>query len=348
MGKKNRIQYTCQSCGSVHNKWKGQCTDCGEWNTLVQERPLQSGPPKSLGKTKGQTITFEGLKGRTPLPDRYTTSMEEFDRVCGGGLVPGSAILIGGDPGIGKSTILLQVTAALSKDHPVAYISGEEGLDQVRIRADRLNLTETDVDLATGTNVRDIVTTLKQSRGKEKPRVLVIDSIQTMYMDNLDSAPGTVSQVRASSAELIRVTKQLDICLILVGHVTKKGNIAGPRVMEHMVDTVLYFEGDRGHPYRILRAVKNRFGPTDEIGIFEMRDRGLVQVKNPSSYFLSQRDEDVSGSVVFAGIEGSRPVMVEIQALTALSDYGTPRRAVVGWDDCCGSGIALWPKLRAA
>ena len=254
--------------------------------------------------------------------------MDEFDRVTGGGLVPGSAILIGGDPGIGKSTLLLQVVAMLSRGAKCAYISGEEAIDQVRLRARRLNLEQSPVALATATSVRDIVSTIDA----EKFDIVVIDSIQTMYLDTLDSAPGTVAQVRASAHELIRAAKKRGTCLLIVGHVTKEGQIAGPRVLEHMVDTVLYFEGDRGHTFRILRAVKNRFGATDEIGVFEMAEAGLIEVKNPSALFLSQRQADVSGSAVFAGIEGTRPVLVEIQALVAPSPLGTPRRAVIGWD----------------
>ena len=253
----------------------------------------------------------------------------EFDRVTGGGLVSGSAILVGGDPGIGKSTILLQVAGAISKEDTCAYISGEEAVDQVRMRADRLGLKKAEVQLAAATNVRDIVATLDV---KNPPRLVIIDSIQTMYLDNLDSAPGSVSQVRSSADTLIRLAKRRGFSLILVGHVTKEGNIAGPRVLEHMVDTVLYFEGERSHQFRLLRAIKNRYGPTDEIGVFEMTDAGLMQVENPSALFLAERQEQVSGASVFAGIEGTRPVLVEIQALVAPSSLGTPRRAVIGWD----------------
>lgn len=326
-------QYICQSCGATHTKWAGQCSDCGEWNTLSEEVAPKN-VPKGLKAGKGRAVELVALKGERTLPKRFKCSIEEFNRVTGGGLVPGSATLIGGDPGIGKSTLLLQVMAQLSDHMTVAYISGEEGLDQVRLRAERLDVAEKPVHLGSATNMRDILTTLEQPVPETGKRIqaVVIDSIQTVYIDNIDSAPGTVSQVRACSAELIRACKALNICLILVGHVTKEGQIAGPRVLEHMVDTVLYFEGDRGHPFRILRAVKNRFGPTDEIGVFDMRDTGLQEVTNPSALFLSNYNTDVSGSVVFAGIEGSRPVLVEIQALTAPSNYGTPRRAVVGWD----------------
>jgi len=260
---------------------------------------------------------------------RLISSLKEFDRVCGGGVVPGSAILVGGDPGIGKSTLLLQVVGMLSTKADCIYISGEESIDQVRIRARRLGLINKDVSLASATNIRDLITTLEK---KTNLGIVVIDSIQTMFVDSLDSAPGTVSQVRTSAQELIRVAKRRGFSLLLVGHVTKEGAIAGPRVLEHMVDTVLYFEGDRGHQFRILRGIKNRFGPTDEIGVFEMTESGLMEVKNPSALFLAQRRGEVSGATVFAGTEGSRPVLVEIQALVAPSTLGTPRRAVVGWD----------------
>jgi len=270
------------------------------------------------------------LAGASPPAPRCSTGISEFDRVCGGGLVPGSVLLVGGDPGIGKSTLLLQVVARLSLSQTCLYVSGEEAVDQVRLRAVRLGVAESQVRLAAATSVRDIVATLESP---ERPAVAVIDSIQTMAVDTLESAPGTVAQVRASAQELIRVAKRRQVVVILVGHVTKDGAIAGPRVLEHMVDTVLYFEGERGHHFRILRAIKNRFGATDEIGVFEMGDRGLAEVPNPSMLFLSGRRGDVSGAAVFAGIEGTRPVLVEIQALVAPSPLGTPRRAVVGWDN---------------
>lgn len=319
--------YVCQSCGSSYNKWAGKCEACGEWNSIVEEAAREQAP-QGLGRGKGKVIAFSSLSGASEKQPRRKTGIEEFDRVTGGGLVAGSAILIGGDPGIGKSTLLLQATALLSKNAKCAYISGEESLEQVRMRATRLGFASATVELASATSVRDIVETLN----KEPFDVVVIDSIQTMYLDNLDSAPGTVAQVRATAQELIRTAKQRGTCLLLVGHVTKEGQIAGPRVLEHMVDTVLYFEGDRGHTFRILRAVKNRFGPTDEIGVFEMAEAGLQEVPNPSALFLSQRQQEVSGSAVFAGMEGTRPVLVEVQALVAPSPLGTPRRAVIGWD----------------
>ena len=325
---KPSTRYACQSCGATFPKWAGRCDACGEWNTLVEEAAPESAP-KGLGTARGRRLDFVGLAGSSEAPPRRLTRIEEFDRVCGGGLVPGSAILIGGDPGIGKSTLLLQVMAQLSQENRCAYVSGEEAVDQVRLRALRLGCAAAPVQLASATSVRDIVASMDSADGLD---VIVIDSIQTMYVDNLDSAPGTVAQVRASAQELIRAAKRRGVVVLLVGHVTKEGMIAGPRVLEHMVDTVLYFEGERGHQFRILRAVKNRFGATDEIGVFEMTDGGLGEVHNPSALFLAERRGDVSGAAVFAGMEGTRPVLVEVQALVAPSPLGTPRRAVVGWD----------------
>lgn len=330
MARVKRI-YVCSNCGSTYNKWMGQCEGCGQWNSLSEEASLNS--PTGLGKSstsKGHILELSALIGEdAPLP-RMISKISEFDRVTGGGLVPGSAILIGGDPGIGKSTIVLQALSNLAKNNiKTVYISGEESIAQIRMRAGRLGLSDSPVELASETNLRDILATL--SHGK-CPDVVVIDSIQTMYADTIESAPGTVSQVRTCSHELITFAKKKNVCVILVGHVTKDGQIAGPRVLEHMVDTVLYFEGDRGHQFRILRAVKNRFGGTDEIGVFEMSDIGLQEVPNPSALFLGDRGGEVVGSAVFAGMEGSRPMLVEIQALVAQSSLGTPRRAVVGWD----------------
>ena len=288
--------------------------------------------PKGLSRGKGKSIEFVALDGQAPEAMRRPTGNAEFDRVTGGGLVRGSAILIGGDPGIGKSTLLLQIVTAVAggaKPLRSAYISGEEAVEQVQLRARRLGQQSHAVQLAAATNVRDIIASL--DRG-DPPDLVVIDSIQTMYLDKLDSAPGTVAQVRSASAELIRLAKQRGFVLVLVGHVTKDGQIAGPRVLEHMVDTVLYFEGERGHHFRLLRAVKNRFGPANEIGVFEMTEGGLQEVPNPSALFLAERRGSVSGTAVFAGIEGTRPVLVEIQALVAPSPLATPRRAVVGWD----------------
>lgn len=321
-------QYVCQECGAVHKKWSGKCDACGGWNSIVEEATEVT--PKGLSAGKGKAVEFSDLSGAAEEMPRKITQIAEFDRVLGGGLVPGSAILIGGDPGIGKSTLLLQAVASLAMQGiRTAYISGEESIGQVRLRANRLGLAKEHVMLATATSVRDILSSLDTAGG---PEVAVIDSVQTMFVDNIDAAPGTVSQVRASAHELIKLAKRRHMALFLVGHVTKDGQIAGPRVVEHMVDTVLYFEGERGHQFRILRAVKNRFGGTDEIGVFEMTDEGLKQVTNPSSLFLSQHSDEISGSAVFAGMEGSRPVLVEIQALVAPTMMATPRRAVVGWD----------------
>ncbi len=326
-------QFVCQTCGSAFPKWAGRCEACGAWNSLVEES-IASAPSKSLAATSGRGkkpsgVAFVPLQGQEAAPPRLLSGIGEFDRVLGGGLVVGSANLVGGDPGIGKSTLLLQVMGKLASQYRVAYVSGEEAVDQIRMRAQRLGLAQAQCALASATSVRDILAALDHDA---MPQVLVIDSIQTMFVDTLDSSPGTVAQVRLSAQELIRVAKQRDIAVILVGHVTKEGMIAGPRVLEHMVDSVLYLEGDRGHQFRILRGVKNRFGPTDEIGVFEMTEQGLSEVANPSALFLADRREDTSGAAVFAGLEGTRPVLVEIQALVAPTSYGTPRRAVIGWD----------------
>lgn len=321
--------YVCQDCGAAQNRWAGRCGACGAWNTLVEER-TEGAPPKALRGKKGRAIEFAPLEGAGPALERYRTGISELDRVFGDGLVPGSALLISGDPGIGKSTLLLQAAAVLARQGlSVAYISGEEGLDQIRMRAQRLKLAQAPVRLAAATDVRNILASLDKP---DAPEIIVIDSIQTMYVDQLDSAPGTVAQLRSSAHELIRFVKRRGAVLFLVGHVTKEGLIAGPRVLEHMVDTVLYFEGERGHQFRILRAIKNRFGPTDEIGVFEMTGEGLVEVPNPSALFLSPERARSAGAAVFAGIEGTRPLLVEIQALVAPSPLATPRRAVVGWD----------------
>lgn len=322
-------RFVCQACGASAPKWAGRCDACGEWNTLVEEAAPEA-VPKGLGRGSAKRIAFVPLTGAEATPPRAGSGIAEFDRVCGGGLVPGSALLVGGDPGIGKSTLMLQVACRLGlAGLRCAYISGEEAVEQIRMRASRLGIADAPVQLAAATNVRDVVASLDAGDG---PDIAVVDSIQTMYVDTLDSAPGTVAQVRASAHELIRVAKRRAAVVLLIGHVTKEGTIAGPRVLEHMVDSVLYFEGERSHQFRILRAVKNRFGPTDEIGVFEMGEQGLAEVPNPSALFLAERRGDVSGAAVFAGIEGTRPVLVEVQALVAPSSLGTPRRAVVGWD----------------
>ncbi|MBY9062094.1 DNA repair protein RadA [Sphingomonas yunnanensis] len=332
MAKINK-RYVCQACGAVTHRWQGQCADCSEWNTLVEEAPLSATPFQAKHNLQGggRTIALVGLDAEVALPPRTPFGIAELDRALGGGLVTGSATLIGGDPGIGKSTLLLQAAAALARrGHDVAYVSGEEAADQVRLRARRLGLGDAPVKLAAATSTRDILTTLSHDR---PPALLVIDSIQTMHSDLIEGAPGTVSQVRASAQELIRFAKERGTAVVLVGHVTKDGTIAGPRVLEHMVDTVLSFEGERSHQYRILRSLKNRFGGTDEIGVFAMVAEGLEEVSNPSALFLTQRDEGVTGATVFPALEGTRPVLVEIQALVVrLASGATPRRAVVGWD----------------
>ncbi len=322
--------FTCTACGAVHSKWAGRCEACGEWNTIVEEAPLSTGPgAKALGKARGKGMALSSLAESEPAPPRTRSGLDEFDRVLGGGLVPASAILVGGDPGIGKSTLLLQAAAHFARAGLSAiYVSGEEASAQVRMRAQRLGLADAPVQLAAETSLRDILTTLDA----ERPDIAVIDSIQTMWLDTVESAPGSVAQVRASVHELVSFAKKRGTSVVLVGHVTKEGQIAGPRVVEHMVDTVLYFEGERGHQFRILRAVKNRFGPADEIGVFEMTGDGLAQVTNPSALFLSEREKPSPGSVVFAGIEGTRPVLAELQALVAPSPLSQPRRTVVGLD----------------
>ena len=324
---KSSPAFTCNACGAVHRKWSGKCDSCGAWNSITEEAPLSTGP-KSLG-SKGKPVPLTDLATQEAAPPRASSGIDELDRVLGGGLVRASAILVGGDPGIGKSTLLLQAAASFAR-HGVKclYISGEEASAQVQMRAQRLGLTDAPVALGAETNLRDILTTLDA----ERPGLAIIDSIQTMWLDTVEAAPGSVSQVRAAAHELVTFAKRRGVAIILVGHVTKDGQIAGPRVVEHMVDTVLYFEGERGHQFRILRAVKNRFGPADEIGVFEMTGNGLQQVLNPSALFLSERGKPSPGSAVFAGIEGTRPVLTEIQALVAPSPLGTPRRTVVGLD----------------
>jgi DNA repair protein RadA/Sms len=331
---KSTTTFTCSACGASSTKWSGRCDGCGDWNTISEDTGLSTSGPtgkasKSIGARRGSTIELTDLATEEAPPPRTHSGMNELDRVLGGGLVPSSAILVGGDPGIGKSTLLLQAAAQFANAGlKTIYVSGEEANAQVRMRAKRLGLADAPVKLAAETNLRNILTTLEV----EKPQLVIIDSIQTMWSDTVDSAPGSVSQVRSAAHELTTFAKRNGISVVLVGHVTKDGQIAGPRVVEHMVDTVLYFEGERGHQFRILRAVKNRFGPSDEIGVFEMTGRGLSQVTNPSALFLSERGEPSPGSVVFAGVEGTRPVLVELQALVAPSPHSQPRRTVVGWD----------------
>ena len=319
--------FVCQNCGAVTGRWQGKCEACGEWNTIAAE---SAAPAAQHAGRKGRVFALEPLSGLSQEAPRLLSGIAELDRVTGGGFVKGSVLLVGGDPGIGKSTLLIQAAAALAKGgYRAVYISGEEAVAQVRLRADRLAISDVAVELAAETSVEDIIATLGSG---SLPHFVVIDSIQTMWTDTADSAPGTVTQVRAAAQALIRFAKRSGSALLLVGHVTKDGQIAGPRVVEHMVDAVLSFEGDGSHQFRILRAVKNRFGPTDEIGVFEMTGTGLREIVNPSALFLSERDLGSPGTAVFAGIEGTRPVLVEIQALVAPSSLGMPRRAVVGWD----------------
>lgn len=331
MAKAGKTQYVCQNCGAVSARWAGKCSACGEWNTLTEEAtgepPAGSGARKS---SRGVGAKLETLAGGAEEAPRFQSGIEELDRVAGGGIVPGSALLIAGEPGIGKSTLLLQVGARLAANgRKVVYFSGEEATAQVRLRAKRLGLQDAPMALAAETNLANMLATLRDGKPAD---LVIVDSVQTLWSDALDAAPGTVSQVRATSQSLIRHAKSAGSALLLVGHVTKDGQIAGPKVIEHMVDTVLTFEGDQGHAFRILRSVKNRFGPTDEMGVFEMNSDGLKEVPNPSELFLGDRNETAPGAAVFAGVEGTRPILVEIQALVAPSSLGTPRRAVVGWD----------------
>jgi DNA repair protein RadA/Sms len=327
---RNAPTFICQNCGSVYGRWQGRCDACGEWNTIAEENAAKDRPLPGRSGRKGRLFALETLAGASDEAPRLASGIAEVDRVTGGGFVRSSVLLVGGDPGIGKSTLLIQVAAALARGgHRSVYVSGEEAVAQVRLRADRLGLADAAVELAAETSVEDIVATLSQGA---TPRLIVIDSIQTMWTDAVESAPGTVTQVRGAAQALIRFAKRSGAAIVLVGHVTKDGQIAGPRVVEHMVDAVLSFEGEGSHQFRILRAIKNRFGPTDEIGVFEMTGGGLREVSNPSELFLSERDLGAPGTAVFAGMEGTRPLLVEIQALVAPSALGTPRRAVVGWD----------------
>ncbi len=325
-----KTQFVCQACGAISHRWAGRCEACGEWNTITEEAAEQpvSGA-RGARLPKGRKLKLATLDGDETPPPRLCSGIKELDRVAGGGLVPGSAILVGGDPGIGKSTLMLQALARMAAaGSRCVYVSGEEAIAQIRLRTQRLGLNKSPLLLAAETNVSDIIASLQD----EKPDVVVIDSIQTLWSPVIDSAPGTVSQLRAGTESLIRFAKKSGAIMLFIGHVTKEGQIAGPRVVEHMVDAVLYFEGGRGHQYRILRAVKNRFGPTGEIGVFEMAGSGLIEVENPSLLFMGEAEGHTPGAAVFAGMEGARPLLVEVQALAAPSALGTPRRAVVGWD----------------
>ena len=322
--------FVCQSCGAVHPKWSGKCDACGGWNTMVEEAPSAPIGSGAAKRAKGRRFALEDLQTEDRAPPRRLTGIAEFDRVTGGGIVPGSALLIGGDPGVGKSTLILQVLAAYAqRGGSAVYVSGEEALAQVRMRAQRMEVGTAPVQLGSATSIEDILSTLESGK---PPDIVAIDSIQTIWTAALEAAPGTIAQVRTASFDLVRYAKSSGAAVILIGHVTKEGQIAGPKAVEHLVDAVLYFEGERGHHFRVLRAVKNRFGPTDEIGVFEMTGKGLAEVANPSALFLGDRDSVSPGTAVFAGLEGTRPLLVEIQALVAPAGFGTPRRAVVGWD----------------
>ncbi|MBQ0000867.1 MAG: DNA repair protein RadA [Clostridiales bacterium] len=330
MLKNKKIVYFCQQCGYESPKWMGQCPGCREWNTFVEEavsnRKTASAGSSSSEKRK-EPMILRDIK--LTEDERLSTDIKELDRVLGGGIVPGSLVLVGGDPGIGKSTLLLQVCRNVSsKGNSVLYISGEESLRQIKLRANRIGEFTDQLQLLCETNLE----TVREVIERKKPEVVVIDSIQTMFHEEISSAPGSVSQVRESTNVLMQLAKGLGVSIFIVGHVTKEGNVAGPRVLEHMVDTVLYFEGDRHASYRILRAVKNRFGSTNEIGVFEMREVGLVEVANPSEYMLNGKPSGTSGSIVACSMEGTRPILVEIQALVCQSNFGIPRRTSVGTD----------------
>jgi DNA repair protein RadA/Sms len=321
--------FQCQACGFTSPKWLGKCPDCGGWNSFTEEKSEKHGRHASLVKNLGKSEPQPLSSVKSGTEQRTSTGIRELDRVLGGGVVPGSVILVGGDPGIGKSTLLLQALSGLSRtDGNLLYVSGEESPEQIKIRAERLAVRSDEIILLSETSLETIVGTAS----KIMPKAMVIDSIQTMYTEEILSAPGSVSQVRDCAAKLMLFAKKSGIPVFLVGHVTKEGAIAGPRVLEHIVDTVLYFEGDRGHAYRILRTVKNRFGSTNEIGIFEMSDAGLLEVENPSELFLLERPLGVSGSTVVASIEGTRPLMVEIQSLVSQTSFGMPRRTTIGVD----------------
>ena len=329
MAKGKKTVFFCQNCGHEETKWLGQCPMCKEWNTFVEEKVIASSVSASVKTDRNIEKKIVALSQvNTDEQKRFQTGMKELDRVLGGGIVPGSLVLVGGDPGIGKSTLLLQVCQKLAKERQVLYISGEESLSQIKLRANRMGDFSDNMKLFCETNLGTIRNVIE----KKQPEFVVIDSIQTMYSEEVSSAPGSVSQVRESTNVFMQLAKGLGITIFIVGHVTKEGTVAGPRVLEHMVDTVLYFEGDRHASYRILRGVKNRFGSTNEIGVFEMRQNGLVEVENPSEYMLSGKPENASGSVVACSIEGTRPLLIEIQALVCDTNFGMPRRTATGTD----------------
>ncbi len=328
MVKKHSL-FICSSCQAQYPKWVGKCDSCNSWNTIGEVAFSSALGGVTKKNTSLNKVVFANLSEETKLIPRYLSNISEFDRVCGGGLVPASAVLVGGDPGIGKSTLLMQVVANLSQSLRCVYISGEESVDQLKRRAVRLNVSHDNLQIATHSVLSDILHSLEVLN---YPSILVIDSIQTMYLEHISGIPGSVSQVRACANELISFCKMHNITLIMIGHVTREGQIAGPKVLEHMVDSVLYFEGEKNNNFRILRSVKNRFGATDEIGIFEMNEKGLQPVDNPSILFLNDYLNNVSGTAVFAGIEGLRPILVEVQSLLVHSVFAAPKRAVVGAD----------------
>ncbi len=319
---KNEKVFYCSECGARYPKWLGRCEDCGQWNTIVEDTPAKE--RTIFGKDH---IEFQGLSAKGKSTRRIKSGLAEFDRVLGGGAVPGSVVLIGGEPGIGKSTILLQILAAFSAKHHCVYISGEESAEQICLRAERLGLSSSNIKLACETNIDVIISSVGNDTN-----FLVIDSIQTLCSKTIDSIPGTVNQLRTCTYSLINFAKTTNTTIFLVGHVTKDGIIAGPKILEHMVDSVLYFEGEKGNSCRILRTVKNRYGSCDELGIFEMSQSGLVNIENPSSLFLTSRVDDIPGTITFAGMEGTRPMLVEVQSLVSKSYLTSPRRTVVGWD----------------
>ena len=325
----NKKQYFCQSCGMESSKWMGQCPSCGEWNTFAEEAVTVKKGSASVSRREIHAKATRLNDIKAAGEERFSTGIAELDRVLGGGIVPGSMILVGGDPGIGKSTLLLQVCKTLSERHKsILYVSGEESLQQIKLRAERIGEFSDTLSLLCETNL-EIVDEIVR---RDLPQILVIDSIQTMYSEHVTSAPGSVSQVRESTGSLLQMAKVLGIAVFIIGHVTKEGVVAGPRVLEHMVDTVLYFEGDRHAAYRILRGVKNRFGSTNEIGVFEMRSGGLIEVENPSEFMLGGKPKGASGSVVACSMEGSRPILLEVQALVCRSNFGMPRRTAAGTD----------------
>ncbi len=328
MSKKLIQQYICTDCGAIHAKWNGKCLDCGAWNSMIQEVITKS---KGLIEQKAaNSVQIYELDDNVSEIQRTTTNIKEFDRVLGGGLVEGAAILLGGDPGIGKSTLVLQILSCLCEQNmSVLYLSGEESFQQIKLRASRIGITQNGIKVSCLTSLEEIKATIQQMG---KLDLIVIDSIQTIYNDHIESSPGSVSQVKSCAFELIRMGKSMGFTIMFIGHVNKEGLIAGPKVLEHMVDTVLYFEGDRGMQYRMIRAIKNRFGPANEIAVFEMSDKGLAEVSNPSKYFLPTSSQQTSGSCIFAGVEGTRPLLLEVQALCVPSYLPSPRRAVVGWD----------------